>query len=146
MKVEFHSGVADKLGSACGFLRSAHAAGATVQVCGDRATLDRLDQALWTSEPLSFVPHVRVRPGQAGAVRVLRRTPIRLTETVAGPASGGLLVNLGPDLAEHWESFDRVVEIVSSEPADAAAGRVRWRLYAQRSDIELLHHTRTPSR
>lgn len=143
MKVEFHSGVSDKLGSACRFLQRAHAARASVRVCGDRATLDRLDQALWTVEPLSFVPHLRLKPGQVGAGPVLRRTPIRLTETVSDADAGGLLLNLGPDLVEHWERFDRVVEIVSSETADAAAGRHRWRHYSQHPGIELVHHART---
>ena len=143
MKVEFHSGVSDKLGSACRFLLRAHAARASVRVCGDRATLDRLDHAMWTVEPLSFFPHLRLKPGQVGAAAVLRRTPIRLTETVSEADAGGLLLNLGPDLALHWERFDRVVEIVSSEAADAAAGRQRWRHYSQQAGIELVHNPRT---
>ncbi len=52
MKVEFNTGLVDKLGTACRFLRKAQEAGAAVVVCGDRASLDRLDVALWTFEPL----------------------------------------------------------------------------------------------
>lgn len=142
MKVEFHSGVVDKLGSACGFLRRAGEAGAAVTVCADTATLDRLDLALWCAEPLSFLPHVRLRPGVTTAPAVLARTPIRLVERAAPPVDGAVLLNLGPELAEHWERYARVVEIVSNEEHDAAAGRRRWRQYVQRPDIELVHKPR----
>ena len=142
MKVEFHSGVVDKLGSACGFLRQAGEAGAAVTVCGDGATLDRLDLALWCAEPLSFLPHVRLRPGLPIAPSLLARTPIRLTERAEPPARGAVLLNLGPELADHWERYERVVEIVSNEADDAAAGRRRWRHYVQRTGIELVHKPR----
>lgn len=137
MKVEFHSGVADKLGSACRFLRKAQEAGAAVVVCGDRATLDRLDVALWTFDPLAFVAHARVRdkdtpqaalPAQAWLVDDARRV-----------ASRDVLVNLGPAMAEGWEEFARVVEIVSAEPADADAGRGRWRQYSSHAGLDLVH-------
>lgn len=142
MKVEFHSGVVDKLGSACGFLRRAGEAGAAVTVCADAATLDRLDLALWCAEPLSFLPHVRVRPGRPVAPAVLARTPIRLTERPEPPGAGAVLLNLGPELAEHWERYERVVEIVSSEADDATAGRRRWRHYVQCAGIDLVHKPR----
>lgn len=142
MKVEFHSGVGDKLGTACRFLRRAQDAGASVVVCADPATLDRLDQALWTFEPLSFVAHLRLRPGVAVREAVAARTRIRLAETPGDAAPGVVLMNLGPEIAEPWQRFDRVVEIVSQDSEDAAAGRRRWRHYSQHPGIELVHHTR----
>ncbi len=142
MKVEFHSGVVDKLGSACGFLRKAGEAGAAVTVCGDEATLDRLDLALWCAEPLSFLPHLRLRPGRPIVQSLLARTPILLTDRADPSVGGAVLLNLGPELAEHWERFERVVEIISNEPDDAAAGRLRWRHYVQCAGIELMHKPR----
>lgn len=142
MKVEFHSGVVDKLASACGFLRRAGEAGAAVTVCADTATLDRLDLALWCAEPLSFLPHLRMRPGRPVAPAVLARTHIRLAERAQAPAQGAVLLNLGPELADHWDRYERVVEIISNEADDAAAGRQRWRNYVQRVDIELVHKPR----
>ncbi len=107
VRVEFHSGVADKLGAACRFLRKAQAAGASVVVCGDRATLDRLDAALWTFDPLSFVAHARVR-GVAPAT-ALARTPTWLVDDPAAVGQREILLNLGPDMAAGWEQFERVV-------------------------------------
>lgn len=140
MKVEFHSGVADKLGAACRFLRKAQAAGAEVVVCGDRAALDRLDVALWTFDPLSFVAHWRVK--HAAPAPTLARTPIWLVDDPATVAAREVLLNLGPAMVDGWEDFERVVEIVSTAADDAGAGRQRWREYASRPGIDLVHHTR----
>lgn len=147
MKVDFHSGVADKLGAACSFLRKAQAGGATVVVCGDPGLLDRLDVALWTFDALSFVAHVRVR--RVAPPPALARTRTWLADDAASvPAARDLLLNLGPAMVEGWEQFARVVEIVSAESADVHAGRQRWRQYSARSAqsaFELVHHSRTAS-
>ena len=140
MKVEFHSGVADKLGAACRFLRKAQDAGATVVVCGDRGSLDRLDMALWTFDPLSFVAHVRVKAAGPPAALVPTRT--WLVDDAGSVAQRELLLNLGPDMVQGWEGFARVVEIVSAEPADADAGRQRWRQYSARPGLDLVHQPR----
>lgn len=142
MRVDFHSGVADKLVAACGFLHKAQAAGATVVVCGDPGTLDRLDSLLWTFDPLAFVPHLRVK-GDATPPATSARTPTWLVDDLAASASREVLLNLGPAMAAGWETFDRVVEIVSADAVDATAGRERWRQYRGHADIELLHHQRS---
>jgi len=145
MKVDFHSGIADKLGAACSFLRKAQASGATVVVCGDPDLLDRLDVALWTFDAVSFVEHVRVK--RAATPPALERTRTWLADDVASvPTARELLLNLGPAMVEGWEQFARVVEIVSAEPDDVDAGRRRWRQYnacSAQSDFELVHHSRT---
>ena len=56
--VAFHTGIANPLDYACRLLRKAYRSGARVAVHADPALLDRLDQALWTFEPLEFVPHI----------------------------------------------------------------------------------------
>lgn len=139
MKVDFHSGVADKLAAACGFLRKAHDAGAQVVVCADRATLDRLDVSLWTFEASSFVAHARLK-GSASPSPAMSRTPIWLVDDVNAIDARGLLLNLGSAMVEGWDRFERVVEIVSAEPADAGAGRQRWRQYSAQPGLELVHH------
>jgi DNA polymerase-3 subunit chi len=145
VKVDFHSGVADKLGAACSFLRKAQAGGATVVVCGDPGLLDRLDVALWTFDALSFVAHVRLR--RSALPPALARTRTWLADDAATvPVARELLLNLGPAMVDGWERFARVVEIVSTEADDVEAGRQRWRQYSAcsaQSDFELVHHSRT---
>lgn len=140
MKVDFHSGVADKLGAACRFLRKAQDGGATVVVCADRGTLDRLDAALWTFDPLSFVAHIRLK--EAAAPPALAATKTWLVDSAASVAARELLLNLGPAMVDGWERFSRVVEIVSAEPEDVGAGRQRWRQYSAHPGLDLVHHPR----
>ena len=139
MKIEFHSGVRDKLEHACRFLRKAQAAGARVAVCGDAALLDRLDAGLWTFDAQSFVAHVRRRAGSA-----LRpgweRTPAWLVDDASLAPGAQVLLNLGPDMAPGWERFERVIEIVESTDEDSRAARQRWRRYGEHAGAELVHH------
>ena len=141
MKVDFHTGVADKLGAACRFLRKAQAGGAAVVVCGERGSLDRLDTLLWTFEPLAFVAHVRLRGG-AAPPPALARTPTWLVDDPASVPARGVLLNLGPAMVAGWEDFERVVELVSDEAADADAGRERWRQYRAQPGLDLQHNPR----
>ena len=141
MKVEFHSGVADKLVLACRFLRNAQNAGASVVVCADGSTLDQLDVALWSFDPLSFVVHGRLEPG-ATPSPALARTTVWLVDDAAFAPTHDVLVNLGPTMVEGWEQFTRVVEIVSAQPEDAQAGRDRWRRYGDAPGVERVHHSR----
>ena len=97
-------------------------------VAGEPAQLARLDALLWTFEPGEFIPHVRLRAGQAIAP-LLARTPIWLADlpVEAGPCD--VLVNLGPALAPGYEVFGRVIEIVAESDAEVSSGRQRWRQY-----------------
>jgi DNA polymerase III subunit chi len=139
MNIEFHTGVADKIGHACRVLRKAQGAGATVVVCGEVQALDRLDVALWTFDPSSFVAHARLRAG-ATATAALARTPTWLVDDPVAAPNANVLVNLGPQTVDGYERFPRVIEIVSAAADDRAAGHSRWRWYEQRPGVELIHH------
>jgi DNA polymerase III subunit chi len=139
VKVEFHSGIGDPLAHACRLLRKAHAAGARVVVRGPSPLLDRLDEALWTFDALSFVPHLRLRAGTR-ATAPQRRTPLWLVDTVDAVDDRDVLVNLGAELAAGWESFGRVIEIVAADTPSSTAARQRWRRYAQTPGVEMVHH------
>lgn len=142
MKVEFHSGVADKLDHACRLLRKAQGAGAKVMVTGETALLDRLDVALWTFDALSFVPHVRVRASGARPPAAAR-TPVWLADAAAAASDHHeVLVNLGADMLPGWQDFARVIEVVGTDDDDSQNARQRWRTYAGQPGVELVHHAR----
>ena len=126
--VEFHSGVADKLGYTCRLLRKAYRAGNRVVVAGAADQLARLDGLLWTFETGEFVPHARLRAGEVPGPQVLR-APIWLADAPGETAPREVLVNLGPDLAAGYQRFPRVIEIVAEPADDVLAGRQRWRQY-----------------
>ena len=137
-EVAFHTGVPDKLAHGCRLLRKAYRQGAKVVVTGEPALLARLDQALWTAEPLDFIPHARVRSGETPPAR-LAPTPIWLVEPGATPPHLEVLVNLGPDMAYGHETFGRVIEIVGTDEADRTAGRRRWRAW-EAAGRTIKHH------
>lgn len=136
--VEFHTGMADKIGFACRLLRKAYAKGAKVAVTGAPDLLRQLDDALWLFEPQQFVPHVRLKPGQQPAPR-LARTPLWLLDAGVEPPHREVLVNLGPAMAEAADGFQRVIELVGVLPEDRDAGRRRWRAW-EAAGAKIVHH------
>ena len=133
-EIKFHFNVADRTEYACRLLRKASRQGATVVVTGPVPVLASLDSALWTFDALEFLPHLMLHAGQTVPER-LRRTKIWLSED---PSAGGhheVLVNLGLDALEAppgFESFARVIEVVSTDENDRVAARQRWKHYAAR--------------
>ena len=130
----FHFNVSDRTEYACRLLRKAVRQGATVVVTGPATVLASLDRALWTFDALEFLPHVMWRTGQAVPER-LRRTKVWLSEDAAASGHSEVLVNLGLAAIEAppgFESFARVIEVVSSDEIDRASARQRWKHYAAR--------------
>jgi DNA polymerase-3 subunit chi len=126
--VAFHTGLADKLGYACRLLRKAYRQGATVVVSGAPGDLDRLDSLMWTFDPIEFIPHRRLGSGAGPAPR-FARTPIWLVDAGAAPPAADVLVNLSSGIAPDIARYRRVIELVSTDPDDRAAGRRRWQIY-----------------
>lgn len=128
-RVEFHHGIGNKLAYACRLLRKAHRAGAKVAVTGDLATLQALDRELWTFDDQEFLPHV-LAAGTPLPER-LNATPIWLSpDVLSAPGERSILVNVGRDVPAGMDRFERVFDLVSSEPDDRQEGRQRWKAYA----------------
>lgn len=125
-EVRFDHGASDPLRYACRLLAKAFDSGARVAATGDAAVLDQLDVALWTFDELAFVPHLRLAAGRAPSQRQLC-TPIWLVDRAIDAPKATVLVNLGPEIAPGFESFERLFEVVGSDEAARSAGRARWR-------------------
>ena len=137
-EVSFHFNVPHPLGYACRLLRKATRQGAQVVVTAPPATLAALDTALWSFEPLDFIPHLMPVPGAVVAER-LRATPVWLVQTPADAPHHQVLLNLGAEAPVGFESFARVIDIVPTDDAGRAAGRQRWKHYASRG-YEITRH------
>ncbi len=127
-RIDFHSKVPDKLLYACRLVRKARTAGMQVVVFAeDDAQLAALDEALWTFSEQDFIPHVTADDELAP------QTPVLLSAD-AGQAlpHHQVLVNLSRRTPEHFASFERMFEIVSTDEDDLHAGRERYRAYQQR--------------
>lgn len=130
-EVSFHFNAPDRLAYACRLLRKAARAGSRVAVTAPAETLGALDRALWTFDPTDFVPHRRLPAGEAVPPR-LRPTPIWLLERLADAPDHDVLLNLAQELPVGFESFERVIEIVSVSNEDRVAARERWKHYTSR--------------
>ncbi len=137
-EVSFHTGVPERLSYLCRLLRKAQQSGSRIGVVGPAHLLDRLDRELWVFGALEFVPHVRLRPGRALAPR-LANTPIQLTEDAQALPHREVLLNIGVELPEGFDAFQRVLEVVSKDPEQVQAGRQRFRRYEQLGHV-LKHH------
>jgi DNA polymerase-3 subunit chi len=126
--VEFRFNAPDKLGYACTMLRRAVAQRAKVAVTGDPDLLRDLDRALWTFDALAFVPHCFSN----APAQVLDATPVVLCDSARTSPHHDVLVNLGGDVPEGFERFERLIEVVTRDDADKAAGRARWQHYKAR--------------
>jgi DNA polymerase-3 subunit chi len=137
--VEFHFNAPDKLAYACRLLRKAVGRGAKVVVTGEPGVLRELDTALWTFSPLEFVPHCHADAPAA----VLAASPVVLADAPRAAPHQQVLVNLGSQIPEGFERFERLIEVVSQDEDDRQQARQRWKHYAhrgyelKRQDLEL---------
>tara|TARA_Y100000588_G_C13963116_1_gene799586 strand:- start:343 stop:765 length:423 start_codon:yes stop_codon:yes gene_type:complete len=82
----------------------------------------RLDDMLWTFRDSSFVPHARSGTSEATGAPVLIGT--QLTK-----AASNVLLNLTHPAPQRFSDFERVVEIVRTDPSERAKARERYRFY-----------------
>jgi len=143
-EVAFHFNAVDKLAYACRLLRKACASSARVIVTGDAEQMKLLDAQLWTFDPMSFVPHCLsdVSP------ETLAQTPVILTADGNLPASlphHEVMINLGQSLIKGFETFERVIEVVTLDEQDKALARQRWKHYSERG-YPLVRHDLSPKK
>ncbi|MFL9877976.1 DNA polymerase III subunit chi [Herbaspirillum rhizosphaerae] len=127
-RIDFHSNVPNKLAYACRLVRKARAAQCKIVLLGkDRNELAQLDQLLWSFSEQDFLPHVHANDPLAA------QTPVILTDSEAVDLPHHhVLINLSGTTPEHFARFERMFEIISSDEADKAAGRDRYRFYKER--------------
>lgn len=127
-RVHFYHNTPDRLALACELVANAHGRGRKVAVrCTTPEQLARLDQLLWSAEPLSFIPHVPVAHALAS------ETPVTLA--CAGAETrwphGDVLLNLSDEMPAEHADFRMVVEVVGHDAAERHAARQRWMRYRQ---------------
>lgn len=128
-ELAFHFGAPDKLAYTCRLLRKAVGSGAQIVLVAESETIAKLDSDLWALSATEFVPHC-----VAGASdSVLGRSPVVLaTDAQLAPHLSEVLVNLTDTVPVGIDRFKRVIEVVSTDPADRDLARQRWRQYSER--------------
>ncbi len=137
-QIDFHTSVPDKLHYTCRLVRKAANEGWQVVIfCTDADEQARLDQALWVFAEQEFLAHVAAEDTLASV------TPIILTARDDLPLPHHrLLINLSARTPAHFARFERLIEVVSTDPDETVAGRQRYGYYNQRG-YPLQHHSRS---
>lgn len=132
-KIDFYTGVNDKLHTACQLSHKAMQNGLRVLLhTPDQATADTLNKLLWEFPATAFIPHCLSSDAAASEMPVIighQREPFPHSE---------LLISLHTDNLPFFSRFERVIEIVSKDAEDARSGRERYAFYRERG-YEMRH-------
>lgn len=134
-RIEFHFNAPALVSYSCRLLRKVHARGLRAQVVGHSSTLGQLDHALWTFSSVDFLPHC-----MHNAQETLRRSSSVLLTPQPDPQwHHQVLINLGDAVPDGFESFERIIDVVTVDELHRDQGRERWRQYS-RLGHELIRH------
>lgn len=128
-RVQFYHNTENPLALACELVERACTRGRKVVLhMPDTAAAERLDQMLWSFNPLAFVPHVRAGSPLAA------QTPVIIARTADDilPDHSDLLFNLGGAPPPEIERYRVLVEIVGLDEGERQAARQRWMDYKSR--------------
>lgn len=126
-RIDFYRYAEDKLRFACRLAaRAFDKSSRLVVFTPDAALLRRFDEMLWTFQATRFVPHC-----MAGAA-VAPETPIILATSGESLPHHDVLLNLGDEWPPFFATFERLLEIVSTDEADKERARGRYSFYKQR--------------
>ncbi len=132
-KVDFYTGVPDKLRAACQLSHKAMQNGLRVMLhTPDEATTETLDRLLWSYPATAFIPHCRSDEPQAASM------PVVVDHRSEQFPHHELLLSLHTTCLPFFSRFDRVIEIVSGDEEDSRLGRERFRFYRDRG-YEMRH-------
>ncbi len=112
---------------ACRLADKAYTLGHAVYILtASEAQAAALDDLLWTFRQDSFIPHERYPlAGEEGS-------PVLVGAAPPVEVSAQVLINFTDVLPEGFERFERVVELVDSQPEVLAKSRERFRQYRER--------------
>jgi DNA polymerase-3 subunit chi len=126
-RIDFYRNAPDKVRVACRLATKAYEGAKPLIVYSpDRATLARFDEALWSYQQTRFVPHCFANSPRAA------ETPVILASSGEALPHHDVLLNLGDEWPPFFASFERLLEVVSTDEADRERARARWTFYKSR--------------
>ena len=126
-KIDFYSGADDKQERACELCQKAVASGARVLIfTADEAATTAMDNLLWAHPATAFTPHCcRKDPAEY-------EMPIVVGHQTSDLPHYEVVINLQATCLPFFSRFERVIEVVGTDPADVGAGRERFSFYRDR--------------
>lgn len=126
-RIDFYRNAGNKLRVACRLATKAYESASPLIVYSpDRAMLAKFDEALWTFQQTRFVPHC------FADAPVAAETPIILASSGESLPHHEVLLNLADEWPPFFASFERLLEVVSTDEGDRERARVRWTFYKER--------------
>jgi DNA polymerase III subunit chi len=123
--IDFYFNAGDRVAVACRLAAKAVQQKNRVLVYAPEPDLaQKFDRTLWTWQAVSFVPHCYAGDSLAAETPVL----ISADHETDCP----ILINLGLECPPFFERHERLLEIVTQDEADRAAGRARFTFYRDR--------------
>jgi DNA polymerase-3 subunit chi len=139
-KVDFYTGSADKLRTACQLSHKAMQHGLhTVISLPDAASCEALDKLLWHYPDTAFIPHARCDEIDTD------QTPVFLSHDSDKFPYYDMLISLHTECMPFFSRFERVAEIIGLGEEDSRRGRERFKFYRDRG-YELRHFDLTHAR
>ena len=133
-EIDFYFNADDRVQVACRLAGQAIARKKRVLVYAPQPeTAQRIDRMLWTWPAIGFVPHCAAHDPLAPD------TPVLIASGTEVPEGCEMLLNLSAECPPHFERFDRLLEVVSTESADREGARARYREYRSRG-YQVSHH------
>ena len=136
-EITFYTFAENPLDVARRIAAKAHGQGSKVMIYApDATTADAIDRLLWTTPPISFVPHCRDSDALAD------ETPVLIGTDADALSSADVMINLHTGQPPAFARFERLVEIVGPDEAGAEQGRARYRFYKTRGYALKTHDLR----
>jgi DNA polymerase III subunit chi len=132
-RIDFYHYADDKLAFACRLATTVYGrASRLVVYSADAQRLRRFDAALWSFEQTRFVPHCFAGAGVAA------ETPIVLASSADSLPHHDVLLNLDDEWPPFFATFERLLEIVTTDEGDKERARERYAFYRKRGyDIQI---------
>lgn len=105
----------------------------------DEVRAREVDEYFWTSQLLSFLPHVPC------GHRLADKTPILIGDDPGKLQRPDVLINLAFEAPECFSRFDRLLEIVTEDERDKEMARRRFRYFKDRGYSLAVHDMKAPN-
>ena len=133
-RVDFYAGSDDAGRTVFSLAQKAVRSGHRVWILTrDAAHTADIDTRLWAEPPGGFLPHCRADHLLAA------RTPVVIGHDPDAVPHEDVLINLRDETPTCFSRFNRLLEVVSRDPAAVQAARERFRFYRDRG-YPLQHH------
>lgn len=126
-RVDFYFNATDKLNVMMKLLNKALHGGFHVFVyTQDLHMRHKIDQYLWQSRPLSFLPHVLT------GHPLVSKTPVVIGSDPGFISKYDILINYETLIPDFFSRFDRFFEVVTDDAGDRELSREHFRFFKQR--------------